>query len=127
MTADWYPTIDTGKCKDSCFACVTFCPHKAYEKQGKKPIVANPDACIKGCDSYKTVCPVEAIAFLSTRMITVDGVRIGIDGLDEAVKKHKDDFDAALEEICSSNYVPQDIIDKFKKAIRKEFEKGACN
>lgn len=124
MASDWYPVIDTGKCIDNCFACEKFCPQKVFEKEGMRPVVGNPDLCLKDCDSCKSVCPADAITFISTTMIEVDGIQVGIEGLNDAFEKHRDDFDAAFGEISKKNYFPENAKDRFRSAIKREFEKG---
>ncbi|MEM4267862.1 MAG: ferredoxin family protein [Candidatus Woesearchaeota archaeon] len=121
MTCDWRPIIDTGRCKDQCFACAKFCPQRVYSLNGPKPTVTNPNACVKGCDACRKVCPEGAISFISTRTLTVDGVEVGILGLDDALKKN--DFESAFNELCKFNYIPKEARMKLKEAVRKEFEK----
>lgn len=121
MTQNWHPTIDTGRCKDDCLACVRFCPQKVYESDGKRPIIKEPDKCLEGCDSCKDICPENAISFLTTEMLEIDGMQVGINGMSEAFKR--DDFESAFEEIKKNNYIPEGAVDKYKEALKKEFEK----
>ncbi len=121
MAADWFPVIDSGKCMDDCFKCFNFCPQKVFEKQGKKTVVGNPDACLEGCDSCRPICPKDAISFIKSRVIEIDGTRTGITGLENALAM--DDFDEAFAFIKEHNYVPEEIEDRYREAVRKEFDR----
>ena len=121
MSSDWYPIIDEGKCMDNCYKCYNFCPQKVFVKKDSKAAVKNPDACLKGCDSCKDICPVQAICFIMTRTVDVDGVKVGIIGLDEIFHNNKGDFDTAFKQICQRNYVPEEMKIPLKTALKKEF------
>jgi len=123
MTSDWYPIVDSGLCKDNCFVCLHFCPQKVFAKDGTKVKVTKPDACLKGCNSCEGLCPVHAISFISARTIDIDGIKVGIDGMDAAFSRHPGDFEGAYREICEHNYIPMEAAEKFKESLRKEFEK----
>lgn len=123
MTKDWFPTIDSGRCKKDCYICINFCPHKVYAKEKNITLVSKPDKCISGCNNCKKICPEKAISFISARQIEIDGMKIGINGLDDAFSKYPDNFDAAYEEIKKHNYIPKDIENKFREAVRMEFDR----
>lgn len=60
----WFPTIDYGKCS-GCQECFNFCPHKVYswDKEKKRPVVANPYECVIGCSNCSTnVCKQGALS-----------------------------------------------------------------
>lgn len=122
MTYDWFPVIDEYKCKENCFACFKFCPQKVYEKEKLKPIVKNPQYCIKGCDSCKKICPNGAITFATTKMVDVGGLMVGIVGLEAVFAKYKNNFPAAFEELKKLNYIPNKAEDIYKDALKKEFD-----
>ena len=43
-----------------CGMCVTVCPHRIFELQGKKAHIVDHDACME-CGACATNCPTEAI------------------------------------------------------------------
>lgn len=56
------PVIDYKKCI-SCGSCIQICPVEVYakdEKDQKKVVVKNPDACVE-CRACEVNCPQEAI------------------------------------------------------------------
>jgi len=119
MAKDWFPIIDIGRCQDDCFKCLNFCPQQVYEKNGSKPKVENPDSCLKDCDACKPICPKQAISFITTRTVEIDGQQVGINGLDQAMEKAS--FEEAFELVKQLNYIPKDAESKYKETIRKEF------
>jgi len=62
MAQNWFPVIDTERCTE-CGICSDFCPHGVYLKQSGKPVVANPDNCVSGCEGCANRCPNEAIYY----------------------------------------------------------------
>ncbi len=124
MSQNWFPTIDTGRCKADCFICINFCPKKVFKKENKLAVVADPNKCIQGCDNCKKICPEKAIAFITTKQVEVEGLKVGVNGMDEAFEKYPDDFDKAFARIRDLNYIPESSIDVFKNVLYKEFEKS---
>jgi NAD-dependent dihydropyrimidine dehydrogenase PreA subunit len=122
MATGWYPRVDEGKCRDSCFQCIRFCKNKVFAQHGPKAAVERPDNCVKGCDSCAKVCPVGAITFITTRVIMIDSQEVGIVGLDDVFSRVKD-FDAAFKELELLNYIPEGAHERYRDALRKEFEK----
>jgi NAD-dependent dihydropyrimidine dehydrogenase PreA subunit len=60
----WTPKINYEKCV-TCGKCVEFCHKKAFkleEKENKKIIVVNPNACVVFCRGCEDVCPTGAIS-----------------------------------------------------------------
>jgi len=63
MAKTWYPVIDRDKCEE-CGACVDFCTHGVYERDGgSRPVVVAPDNCVEFCRGCSKVCPAEAIHY----------------------------------------------------------------
>ncbi|WP_073256006.1 4Fe-4S dicluster domain-containing protein [Caldanaerovirga acetigignens] len=52
-------TIDERACK-KCGICIAFCPKKVFSSDNDKPVVANPEACIR-CMLCELRCPDFAI------------------------------------------------------------------
>ena len=123
MPQNWFPTIDIGRCKADCFICINFCPNKVFKKEKGLTVVAHPNKCIQGCDNCKKICPEKAISFITTRQIEIEGLKIGINGMDEAFEKFPDDFEKAFKKIEKNNYIPEGSKQIYKRTIRKEFEK----
>lgn len=117
----WHPTIDTSRCVDDCFKCLHFCPQGVFEKKGKRPIVANPEKCLEGCDSCEHICPEGAITFLTNDAIVVDGVEVGLKGIDKAFEQP--DFEHAFDEIRKNNYIPEGALEKFRNALKQKYKK----
>jgi hypothetical protein len=60
--------------------------------------------------------------FLKTRAVEIDGGMVGIIGLDEIFSLARD-FDTAFEKVKQRNYIPEEAEDKYRKALKKEFER----
>ncbi|MBN2422060.1 hypothetical protein JXB41_02440 [Candidatus Woesearchaeota archaeon] len=120
MSKNWFPTIDSGRCKEECMICVNFCPKKVFEKK-EKAIVKNPHNCLENCNACEKICPEKAISFLKTCQIEINGIKIGINGMNEAFEKYPTDFEKAFKEIEEKNYLPDAVKEKFKEAVKKEF------
>ncbi|MBD3204535.1 hypothetical protein GF327_09670 [Candidatus Woesearchaeota archaeon] len=121
MTQDWFPVIDSVRCRGNCSICINFCPRDVFEKEVNFAVVSRPNNCLSGCDSCKEICPEKAITFLKTRMIDVNGNKVGIKGLAKAFENN--DFTKAYEEIKKNNYIPDSAEKEFREAIKKEFDK----
>jgi NAD-dependent dihydropyrimidine dehydrogenase PreA subunit len=123
MATGWYPRVDEGKCKDNCLMCVRFCKKAVFGKHGAKAAVERPDNCIKGCDSCTKICPAGAIAFITTRVIDIDGQEVGIAGLDDVFTRAKD-FDTAFRELEQMNYIPAGAKERYREALLREYKKS---
>jgi len=117
MAKDWFPTINSGLCQDNCFKCEQFCPQDVFARQEYKAIVAEPDKCLKDCDSCKEICPAGAIQFIKTQIIEVNGEKIGILGLEAALATG--DIEKAMKIVDEHNYIPGDAKKEYKKEIEK--------
>ncbi|MGQ9503226.1 MAG: 4Fe-4S dicluster domain-containing protein [Anaerolineae bacterium] len=58
----WFPTVDAATCI-GCTLCYVTCGRGVYDMQHNKAVVPNPYACMVGCSTCATVCPVQAISF----------------------------------------------------------------
>ncbi len=58
----WNPTVSTDLCV-GCKVCYQFCPHKVYDWQDGKPVVARPTQCVILCSNCMSKCPAGAITF----------------------------------------------------------------
>lgn len=119
MAKDWFPSIDA-RCKKECMICINFCPKRVFSKENGSTVVSKPDNCVTGCKSCEKICPENAITFISTRVITIDGVPVGVIGLDEALKEN--DFEKAFNIIHERNYIPSGMLDSFRASIRNEYK-----
>ena len=63
---DWSPRINYDACLGD-RACYDFCHNDVFNWDGvnDRPLVANPNNCVLGCDSCGQLCPAEAISFPS--------------------------------------------------------------
>lgn len=63
---DWSPRIDYDACLGD-HTCFDFCKNDVFswDEENSRPIVANPNNCVLGCDSCAQICPAEAISFPS--------------------------------------------------------------
>jgi NAD-dependent dihydropyrimidine dehydrogenase PreA subunit len=116
MTNDWYPIIDNNKCKDNCFKCLNFCPQKVFNKNLSKVKVIEPNKCLKDCNSCEELCPTKSISFIKSRTIEINGIKVGINGLDNALTKNN--FESAFKFIQKHNYIPTNAIEDYKKTLK---------
>lgn len=64
MAKTWYPVVDYATCIE-CGICVSFCPHKVYDKaKSPSPVVIAPASCIDHCHGCGNKCPVGAITYV---------------------------------------------------------------
>jgi NAD-dependent dihydropyrimidine dehydrogenase PreA subunit len=119
MADGWYPIIDEGRCKDDCNACMRFCPKHVYAEHGRRPIVAFPDRCLKGCRGCEPVCPQKAIRFLTTEFVTINGSQVGLNGL--GLLKTEKDFESAWRRIAALNYIPDAGRDEYRRVLKEIF------
>jgi NAD-dependent dihydropyrimidine dehydrogenase PreA subunit len=63
---DWSPRINYDACLGD-HMCFDFCHNDVFtwDEENNRPIVANPNNCVLGCDSCAQICTVEAISFPS--------------------------------------------------------------
>lgn len=93
------------------------------KKKDGLTVVVNPKQCIKKCNNCKDICPEKAISFITVRQISVEGIRVAIEGMDEAFSKYPDDIDLVFKDIKDRNYIPDAAKDRFRQAIEIEFER----
>ena len=63
MAKTRYPVIDGDACAD-CGACVGFCPHGVFERDGdRRPLIKAPRNCVEFCPGCAKICPAEATAY----------------------------------------------------------------
>jgi NAD-dependent dihydropyrimidine dehydrogenase PreA subunit len=120
MADGWYPIIDEGRCKDNCFLCMRFCPKGVYAEHGPKPIVKYPDRCLKGCTGCEPVCPHKAIQFLTTEFVLINGIQVGLNGLD--LLRTEKDFESAWVKIQVLNYIPEAGREEYRRVLKGMFE-----
>jgi NAD-dependent dihydropyrimidine dehydrogenase PreA subunit len=122
MADGWFPIIDEGRCKEGCLACIRFCPQKVFGEHHGKAQVKEPGKCLKGCDACEAICLSKAIRFLTTRFIEIDGLHVGINGIDDVFARCHD-FERAFQELSACNYIPESARERYRVALLREFRK----